>query len=393
MAVVKSSLSPVDDQDSIDGFWMRRALDLAQRGEGLTSPNPMVGAVLVLNGKIVGEGYHAFAGADHAEQMAIREAGSLARGATLYVSLEPCNHHGRTPPCTEAILTAGITGVCYAVGDSNSEVSGGGACRLEQAGLVVRAGVLESEARHQNRFYFCYHSSGRPFVVAKYATSLDGKIATRAGESRWISGSAARRRVHELRSTVDAVVMGTGTLVADDPLMSVRHGVTGGRQPVRIALDAHARIPLSARLFASGSLGRIIVVSNQFTSASHRRGLESKGVEVVNLQQDDGLIDLNLFLDLLGERGIQSLLVEGGARLLGSFFDMKAIDEVFAFVAPIIIGGTSAPGPIGGTGVGALRSATRMSNIEWEQMGDDLLFHGYINHTSDSPKSHVHGYH
>lgn len=353
--------------------YMRRALTLARRAEGLTSPNPMVGAVIVKDGRVIGEGYHHRAGQPHAEIEALRTAGDSARGATMYVTLEPCAHYGRTPPCTDAIIAAGLAEVYYAIGDPNPSVNGKGHAQIEAAGIKVHRGLCEEEARELNRPFFKHVTTGRPFVTAKFAMSLDGKIATRTGDSRWITNSASRQRGHQLRNVTDAILVGTGTVLADDPQLTTRLNSDDIRHPLRIIADSRGRVPLSAQLFDPALPGQTVVATTDTTSPAHCAELSARGVEVWRLPSDaQGRVSLTALLDEIGRRGMLTLLVEGGSELLGAFFCERLVDRVWAFVAPLIIGGRDAPGPVGGTGIEQLSQAIRLCCLETETLDGDV---------------------
>ena len=358
--------------------YMARALELAARARGRTSPNPMVGAVLVKDDEIVGEGFHPRAGEPHAEIFALRQAGERARGATLYINLEPCCHYGRTPPCTEALIRAGVAEVHMAMEDPNPLVHGKGRAALEAAGIRTFVGEHESEARQLNEVFIKYITTGRPFVTAKFAMSLDGKIATHTGQSRWITGEAARRRVHELRDVSDAICVGVSTILADDPRLTTRLDKPDVKHPLRVILDSRGRAPLTARVFDPALPGRTVVATTPAMPSTHRAALEAQGVEVWVLPPDDrGCVDLAALLDRLGEREITSLLVEGGGTVLASFFERRLVDKVMAFVAPLIIGGKNAPTPVRGTGASCLADALRLKRVSVERVGEDVLIVGY----------------
>ncbi len=354
---------------------MQEALRLARRGAGATSPNPMVGAVVVDGDEIVGRGYHARVGAPHAEVFALREAGLRARGATLYVTLEPCVHWGRTPPCTEAIINAGIGCVVAAMPDPDHRMDGRGLHRLAEAGLMTRVGVGESEARRLNEAYVKHRTTGLPFVTAKWAMTLDGRIATRSGESRWISGEASRALVHELRAASDAILVGIGTVLRDNPALTARTPAAS-HNPQRIVLDSALRVPLDARVLARDGTP-VVVATTERARPETRRALEAMGVDVVLAGGSDGRVDLAVLLRTLGRRGVVSLLVEGGSTVLGTFADAGLIDKVVAFVAPTLVGGP-APGPVGGEGVGALAQARHLARTEVRRIGDDVMIEGYM---------------
>jgi diaminohydroxyphosphoribosylaminopyrimidine deaminase/5-amino-6-(5-phosphoribosylamino)uracil reductase len=353
--------------------WMRRALELARRAEGRTSPNPLVGAVIVRDGRVLGEGFHRRAGLPHAEAEALAAASESVAGATMYVTLEPCNHHGRTPPCSEAILAAGIAHVVYAIADPNPPASGGGS-RLREAGVQVTVGVCAAEAEELNRFFLHAVRTGRPYIVAKYAASLDGRIAARSGDSKWITGEAARRRAHELRHMVDAVVVGADTVIADDPSLTVRLPIADPAHPLRVVLDSTGRVPLSRKLFSGELPGATLVATTESMPTAHEAALRARGVDVLRLPMDLACrVDLSALAQALAARGVRSAMVEGGGAVHGAFFDAGLVDEVWAFVAPVVIGGNGAPAPVGGRGAATMAAALRMGRMQVESHGDDVL--------------------
>ena len=343
---------------------MRRALALAARGEGFVEPNPMVGCVVVREGRVVGEGWHERFGEAHAEVHALRAAGEAARGATLFVTLEPCCHTGKTPPCVEAVLAAGVTRVVVACRDPFPKVDGGGIAALEAAGVECVVGVLEADARRLMAPYLKLVETGRPWVIAKWAMSLDGKIATRTGDSQWISCEASRARVHELRGRVDAVLVGAGTLLADDPLLTARPA--GPRTPTRIVLADERPLPLNRQLWTTAEEGPVIVAIDGDPAGTAVADLESRGVEVLRT-------DAAGLLDELGRRRLTNVLVEGGGKLLGRLFDERLVDEAWVFVAPKVLGGREAPGPVGGVGADLLQNSLAVGAASSETVGDDLL--------------------
>jgi len=358
---------------------MRRALELARQAEGRTSPNPMVGAVLVKNGQIVGEGYHHQAGGSHAEIKALRSAGDAARGARLYVNLEPCAHYGRTPPCTQALIHAGVSEVYYAVSDPNPLVQGKGHAQLEAAGIIVHKGLLEDEATLLNRPFFKFIATGKPFVIAKFAMSLDGKIATPQGESQWITSETSRQRGHQLRDITDAILVGAGTVLADDPQLTTRLPMADVHHPLRIVADSRGKVPLSARLYDPELPGKTVLATTSQCDPAHRAALKARGVDVWTLPANaDGRVSLSALLDEIGRHGLLTVLVEGGSELLGSFFLEGFVDRVWAFIAPLIIGGQEAPGPVGGPGVEKLAQALRLRQIKTEVLDGDLWIQGDI---------------
>lgn len=371
-------------------IYMERALNLARRAEGFTSPNPMVGAVVVANGRalangcvlangrIVGEGYHRRAGGPHAEVEALQAAAEAARGATLYVSLEPCNHYGRTPPCTKAIIEAGISQVYYAVADPYPPAQGGHQA-LVAAGVAVQQGPCTAAAHHLNRFFFQYAHSGRPYVIAKFAASLDGKIATHTGHSQWITGPEARQRGHQLRQAVDAILVGAGTAVADDPQLTTRLPQTSLSHPLRVLLDSRGRVPLTAHLFDPDLPGQTVVATTRAMPTAQRDQLAARDVWVWELEAtENGRVCLPHLLERLGQQQALSLLVEGGSQVLGAFFAEGLVHEVQAFLAPLLIGGQAAPGPLGGCGAATLPDAWRLTDVRLEQVGGDVLYQGQV---------------
>ncbi len=360
----------------IDAAYMKLALRLAGKGSGWVSPNPMVGAVVVQAGKVAGQGYHRRLGAPHAEVEALRQAGAAAKGADLYVTLEPCNHQGRTPPCTRAILAAGVGRVVIATRDPNPRVTGDGAGFLASRGVAVEIGLLEAEARRLNEAYFKAVTTGLPFVVAKAACSLDGKIATATGESQWLTAASTRTFAHRLRHQVDAILVGIGTILADDPRLTTRLPHT--KDPIRIILDSQLRLPLSARVINPDSPASTWVVCRDQAPKERMKALQQLGVEILTMPEEAGLIALRPLLEFLGERQVQSLLVEGGAETLGSFFDQKMVDKFYFFYAPKFLGGRNALGVLGGKGVARLQDALPARDLTLRRLGPDLVITGYL---------------
>ena len=353
--------------------FMRRALELAQRGRGLTSPNPMVGAVLVApSGEVVGEGYHARAGEPHAEVEALRAAGPRSRGATLYVTLEPCSHHGRTGPCSRAVIDAGVARVVAAVGDPNPLVAGRGFAELRDAGIEVMTGVGARDAERQNRAFLTAMREHRPHVTLKAGMTLDGKIADLHGTSRWITGERARREAHRLRSESDAIVVGIGTVLRDDPELTVRLGQPWPREPLRVVLDTQARTPVGARLIRAGQASRALIAVGAEAPESRVRPLAAAGATVVACRTRDGRVDLGALLAELFAREARAVLVEGGGEVHGAFLDAGLVDRVAMFTAPLLIGGRGATPVVGGAGR-ELKSAVRLGGFEVTPAGDDLL--------------------
>jgi diaminohydroxyphosphoribosylaminopyrimidine deaminase/5-amino-6-(5-phosphoribosylamino)uracil reductase len=368
-----------------DKNWMHRALELAAQARGRTSPNPMVGAVLVRDNQLVGEGFHAYAGSDHAEVVALREAGPAATGATLYVSLEPCCHFGRTPPCVEQILEAGVRRVVTACEDPNPAVSGKGISALRAAGVVVDIGVLAEEAARLNEAFFTHVRTGRPFVTMKVAASLDGKIATQTGDSRWITGESARRRVHQLRNEVDACLVGIGTVLRDDPLLTTRLGITDQRDPIRVIVDNLARLPLRAKVVNRASTAPTILAVSQMAPQTKLDALRQEGVQIVVVENSPRRVSLERLMEVLGKRGILSVMIEGGAEINASALREGIVDKVLVFLAPILIGGKSTPTAVGGAGIETLSQALRLRDVRIERFDDDILVEGYINRVAGRP--------
>ena len=358
--------------------YMELALELARKALGRTSPNPMVGAVVVKDGRIVGKGYHARAGTPHAEIHALREAGEDASGATLYVTLEPCCHHGRTGPCTEAVIQAGIKKVVMAMADPNPLVAGKGAQKLRASDIEVSCGVLEAEARRLNEVFIKYISTGLPYVVLKTAMTLDGKIATAGGESKWITGPRAREQVHQLRDRYDAILVGIGTVLADDPSLTARLPDREGRDPVRVILDSRAATPPGAKILTQNSEAQTIIVTTGEAPQGNVEQLENAGAVVLKMSGNSAGIALPDLLRELAKREITSVLVEGGARVNGSFVRDKLVDKVFWYIAPKIIGGSKAPCPVGGPGIELLKDALQVENIEVHKLGNDICIEGYV---------------
>lgn len=356
---------------------MAMALRLARRRLGRTSPNPVVGAVIVKDGVVVGEGYHRAAGEPHAEVEAIRAAGSNAHGAEMYVTLEPCNHHGRTPPCTQAILEAGIKKVWYGMRDPNPGVRGGGAQTLREAGIEVVGHVIEQRCSRINEVYITNVTLKRPFVYLKLAMSLDGRIATRTGESHWITSDAARRKVHRLRDRVSAIMVGIGTILADNPSLTTRLPEGGGIDPVRIVADSKLRTPLDAKIFNDVSPAGVIIATSKNPPSDRKSALEKRGAVVLTTCGEDR-VDLHDLLRKLYRRGITSVLIEGGASLAWTAIQERAVDRCLFFYAPVIIGGDDAPCGIGGAGISRLEEAPRLTEVEVTRVGTDILVNGRI---------------
>jgi diaminohydroxyphosphoribosylaminopyrimidine deaminase / 5-amino-6-(5-phosphoribosylamino)uracil reductase len=358
--------------------YMRMAISLARKGMGTTSPNPMVGAVIVKGQKIVGEGYHKKAGLPHAEVVALEQAGQMARGGTLYVNLEPCCHQGKTPPCVGAIVKAGIKKVVVAMRDPNPLVFGKGIEQLKRAGIDVKEGLLEAEARQLNEAFVTFKERNRPFIVMKAATSLDGKIATKIGESRWISNEESRKYANKLRSTMDGVMVGINTVILDNPMLVPRI-TKPKRVPARIVLDSKLRIPLTCQLVKTADRYRTIIFALHEARAEKESRLTSMSVEVVRVGTgDNGRISLAEVCRSLAERDIMSVLLEGGGELNSSLLKEGFVDKVVFFYAPKIIGGKNASNLIAGKGVDFLKDAYRIDVTSVRKLKEDICVEGYV---------------
>ena len=320
-----------------DQVFMRRALGLARRGLGKTSPNPMVGAVIVRDGRVIAEGYHHFYGGDHAEVDAIKHATEDITGATMYVTLEPCHHYGKTPPCVDALIREKLGRVVIAMQDPDTRVAGRSIRKLEERGIPTVVGVLEAESRALNEAYIKHRTTGLPFVTLKWAQSLDGRIATVCGDSKWITSLPSRKLSHWLRATHDAILVGARTVITDDPELTVRH--VKGRNPLRVVLDSHLRIPTDARLLNGLDKARTLVAVTGAADQARIPALKEKGVEIIEVPENEsGLADIYHVLEMLGKQGVTSVLVEGGASVLTAFLGSGLVDKFYVFVAPRIIG-------------------------------------------------------
>lgn len=365
-----------------DEHFMQMALGLAKKGEGFTSPNPMVGAVIVKDGKVVGKGYHQAAGEAHAEINAIDDAGALTQGATLYVTLEPCNHTGRTPPCTEKILAAGIRRVVFAMNDPNPGVKRGGKDFLKNRGIDITTSVCEDRAKRLNEIFINYVKTKRPFSIIKCAATLDGRIATRTGDSKWVTGKKSREFVHRLRHAVDAIMVGINTVEKDDPSLTTRLtnsiGNFKGLDPVRIVLDTHLRISEEAKLLRLDSNSDTIIITGNLVSEDKKARVEKKGAKVFESPVKDDFIDLDILMDRLGALGITSLLIEGGSRVIASALSAGIVEKIFFFFAPKILGGDDGVPVCKGPGADLMKNCIPVKDINIRRFGDDVMIQGYI---------------
>ncbi len=358
-------------------YFMRMALNLAKKGQGYTSPNPMVGAVVVKAGEVVGRGYHHAVGLTHAEVNAIEDAGIKARGATLYVNLEPCNHTGRTPPCTRKILETGIKRVVVAMADPHT-TAGGGAAFLRQHGIEVLTGVCEKQATKLNEVFVKFVTTGRPFVTIKCAATLDGRIATRTGDAKWVTGKKARRFVHRLRHAVDAILVGIGTIRADNPQLTARLDSKKGVDPIRIVLDTHLSISPDARVLKLDSDSDTILVVGPSVSEAKKNRMVGKGVRLVEQPLKNGQIDMKSLMVRLGSMDVASLLVEGGSRILASAFHSGIVDKALFFYAPKILGGDDGMPICRGQGPALMKDSIRLKDLRIQRFDKDVLIEGYI---------------
>ncbi|NOZ63902.1 MAG: bifunctional diaminohydroxyphosphoribosylaminopyrimidine deaminase/5-amino-6-(5-phosphoribosylamino)uracil reductase RibD [Caldiserica bacterium] len=362
-----------------DKKFMQEVFSLAEKGRGTTSPNPMVGAIVVKGNRIVGRGYHKKAGSPHAEVIALKEAGPKSRGATLYINLEPCVHYGRTPPCAPRIIEKGIKRVVIAMLDPNSRVNGKGVTMLKKAGVDVEVGIEEEKARKLNEFYIKHITTNLPFVILKWAMSLDGKIATCTGDSRWISGEESRAFVHSLRNQVDGILVGIGTVLQDDPLLTVRK-VPVKKQPLRIIIDPNLSFPLTARMLQEEG-GNILIFTGEDIDKNKKEQLLAKDVEIVPCGEKR--IHIENMLKILGKREITSLLVEGGSKVFTEFLEKKLPDKIYTVVSPLLLGGEKALTPFGGKGVEKVKAGIQFKEIHWFFRGKDVIMEGYPKYSTE----------
>lgn len=352
--------------------YMKLAIDLAKKGIGSVNPNPLVGAVVVKEGEIIAQGYHSGFGCEHAEINAFKQAKAPLSGSTLYVTLEPCSHYGKTPPCSLAIIEQGIKTVHIASQDPNPLVSGKGIAMLNAAGITTHVGVLDEENRELNKFFFTAMNEKRPYVMIKTAMSLDGKIGTNTGESKWITSEASRRVVHELRNQYQGIMVGINTILKDDPLLTTRLGDKEGRNAIRIIVDSKGRIPLSSLVVQTASKIKTIIACTSI-QPHKRTALENHHVDVILIPEKEGRVDLIALMQVLHERGINSVMIEGGQTLNAEALKAGIVDEVIAFVAPLIITGQSSLSAFGGQGIDALKEAHRLRLKEVKTLQEDMM--------------------
>ena len=372
-----------------DIYYMKRALELAKHGEGHTAPNPLVGTVIVKDGQIIGEGWHALYGGPHAEIMAFQSLNASAEGATLYVTLEPCSHFGKTPPCVDAIIAHKISKVVVAMLDPNPLVSGRGVQKLTDHGITVQTGILKSESANLNEPFLKFITSGCPLIVVKTAMTLDGKLASATGDSKWISNAASRQLVHKMRNKYSGIMVGIGTVLADDPNLTTRLDAAAqddtvkqsfvSADPHRIIVDTHARTPLAAKVLnLPDSKAMTIIATTELAPLENRLALEAKGATVLTLPSKDGHVDLKALIVKLGEMHIDSVLVEGGSELIFSLFNEQLVDRVFSFIAPKIIGGRNAKTPVAGEGIAMMRDAIQLENVKVSMIASDILIEATV---------------
>ncbi len=362
----------------MDNFYMKRALDLALKGMGKTSPNPLVGAVIVKDDKIIGEGYHEYFGGAHAEVNAIKNSTENVEDATMYVTLEPCSHYGKTPPCANLLVEKKLSRVVVAMLDPNPLVAGRGVEILKNNGIEVSVGLLGWEAKKINEIFIKYITTKSPFVILKTAMSLDGKIATKTGESKWITNAISREYVHELRNKVSAIMVGVNTVIMDDPSLTTRLK-KGGTDATRIIVDSSLRIPLTAKILNVDSHKKTLIATTEKADIEKINKLKKfKNVEVILTPSKNGKVDLNYLFNFLGSNGIDSCLVEGGANLNFSMIQEGLVDKVITFIAPKLIGGEHSKTPIGGEGFEKLSDAVLLYNMNIKTYGEDIMIEAYV---------------
>lgn len=359
----------------MDEKYMKIALELAQKGRGKVSPNPMVGAVIVKKGKIIGQGYHEKCGEAHAEVNAFNNATEDVTGATIYVTLEPCSHYGKTPPCVNKIIEKKISKVVVGSVDPNPLVAGKGVCKLRENGIEVITGIMDEECKKVNEVFMKYIVTKRPFIILKSAMTLDGKIATVIGDSKWITNEESRKLVHELRNEVTGIMVGVNTVITDDPQLTCR--IENGKNPIRIVVDSKLRTPLSAKIF-DGDCSEVIIATTKNGDKEKKDKLESLGVKVLTINSKDEKVDLQHLTEVLGELKIDSVLIEGGSILNYSALEQNIVDKVQVYIAPKLIGGENSKTPIGGKGIELLKDAINVKELTYRNIGNDILLEGYL---------------
>lgn len=360
----------------MDEKFMKLAVELAKKGKGRVNPNPLVGAVIVKNGEVIGEGYHKKYGGHHAEVEAINSSKESVEGATIYVTLEPCFHYGKTPPCVDKLISSGVSKVVIGSLDPNPLVAGKSIDKLKALGIEVKVGILEEECLKINEVFLKYIKTKLPFVVLKSAVSLDGKIATKTGESKWITGEASRLRVHELRNELSSIMVGVNTVIKDDP--SLTCNIEGGRNPIRIIVDSTLRIPLNSRILKTASTFKTIIATTKNIDLKKKESIEELGAKVLLVNSINEKVDLKDLMFNLGTLGIDGILLEGGGELNYSAIESNIVDKLMIFIAPKIIGGKDSKTFVEGEGINLLEKAYEISNLETESLGKDILITGYI---------------
>ena len=358
--------------------FMKRALELAEKGWGRTNPNPLVGAVIVKDGVIIGEGAHERLGRNHAEINALKSVRDKVKGAHMYVTLEPCSHYGKTPPCALALASSGISKVFIAMGDPNPKVSGRGIQMLKDAGNEVEIGIMEKEAKKLNEIFIKYTVEKKPFVIMKTAMSFDGKIACHTGDSKWITGETSRRYVHKIRERVSGIMVGINTVIQDNPYLTARLDMDKEKDPIRIIIDSKGRIPDTANVFDKASGAYTLVVTTEAMANNKERSITDNGAKVLRISGNDGRVDLKALMTELYKMDIDSILLEGGSTLNASALECGIVDKVMFFYAPKIIGGINAPGPIGGKGAEIMRECWNIYDVNMNSFDNDILLEGYI---------------
>jgi len=357
---------------------MSKAIELAQKGLGYTSPNPLVGAVIVKDNRIIGEGYHQYYGGAHAEINAFNNATENVQGATLYVTLEPCSHYGKTPPCVKAIIEKKISKVVIGMMDPNPIVAGNGMKHLREHGIEVVCGILEDKIKQLNEIYIKYITTKLPFCILKTAMTLDGKIASSIGDSKWITNEESRKYVHEIRHKVSGIMVGIGTVLADNPKLTTRLENKKGKDPIRIIVDSTAKIPLDSNVLKLDSTTQTIIATTEKATELKLTALKEKGAKIIVTPLKNDKVDLGFLMQMLGKQGIDSILIEGGSTLNYSVIEEGIVDKVISFIAPKIIGGTSAKTPVGGEGIKYIKDAVLLDNIRTSLFNEDIMIEGYI---------------